>query len=216
MKGFSSLLLLWILPTLYLIGRLWRGNFSRIMYRDAVDKVKGILDEVEWATYCRKFGDRTPAMHWWMGTARQNTSSGHRQRSKCNRSCTFMPQSQMLRAPYDNVLVVRLSFFQTSYDSTSTVAYAVTYLETPYGVREKSPDHIVRRSWTSRTAPLRRPCGARAVPVQAPDGRRTMWYQSYGRRTMIVRWPYDDRTVKKSDRQNFRKIWIVGLQLEAS
>jgi len=59
---------------------------------------------------------------------------------------SLKPQSQMLRAPYDNVLVVRLSFFQTSYDSTSTVAYAVTYLETPYGVREKSPDHIVRRS----------------------------------------------------------------------
>jgi len=34
-------------------------------------------------------------------------------------------------------------FFQTSYNPTATVAYAVTYLETPYGVREKSPDHIV-------------------------------------------------------------------------
>ena len=67
----------------------------------------------------------------------------------------------MLRAPYDNFVtgeIVRFSFLLNivRYDPTATVAYAVT----SYGAREIFLDHVVRRSWTSFTAPVRTSCGA--------------------------------------------------------
>ena len=49
--------------------------------------------------------------------------------------------------------------FKTSYDSTVTIAYVVTYLKTPYGVCEK---FLVN----NRTAPIRRPYNDDTVSVR--------------------------------------------------